>query len=73
MRSYVGLIGGPLGADASDLETFPFAKNRLVLIVPRGHPLARLRSTGFAAGSNSNSSDSAQIMCFRVMWSSKRI
>jgi len=48
-RADLGIIGGPLGADASDLETFPFAKNRLVLIVPRGHPLARLRSTGFAA------------------------
>ena len=47
-RADIGIIGGPLEAAASELETFPLAENRLVLIVPRGHPLAQFRSTGFA-------------------------
>ena len=36
---------GPYGGD---LETFPYHHDRLVLIVPRRHPLARRRSVAFA-------------------------
>jgi DNA-binding transcriptional LysR family regulator len=47
-RADIGIIGGPLGAEGSELETFPLAENRLVLIVPRGHPLARLHCASLA-------------------------
>jgi len=33
--------------DLGDLETFPFATDRLVLITPRGHPLSRRRRLAF--------------------------
>lgn len=32
---------------AAELLTFPFAEDRLVLVVPRGHPLARRRRVAF--------------------------
>ncbi|HYG87320.1 MAG TPA: LysR substrate-binding domain-containing protein [Azospirillum sp.] len=33
--------------ELGDLETLPFREDRLVLVVPRGHPLASRRSIGF--------------------------
>src|SRR5262249_10583815 len=45
-RADIGIIGGPVDP-GSDLETFPFAESRLVLAVPRAHPLGRARRTNF--------------------------
>jgi DNA-binding transcriptional LysR family regulator len=47
-RADIGVIGGPLDAEGSELETLPLAENRLVLIVPRGHPLARMHRVSLA-------------------------
>ena len=47
-RADIGIGGGTLDAEASEIETAPLAENRLVLIVPRGHPLADVRCTDFA-------------------------
>jgi DNA-binding transcriptional LysR family regulator len=47
-RADIGIVGGPLDAEASEIETVPLAKNRLVLLVPGVHPLARVRRTSFA-------------------------
>lgn len=46
-RADIGIIGGAVDP-AAELETFPFAQNRLVLVVPRAHPLGRLRRTSFS-------------------------
>ncbi|HEY7299639.1 MAG TPA: LysR substrate-binding domain-containing protein [Xanthobacteraceae bacterium] len=42
----IGIIAGTV--DAAALETFPFRKDRFVLVVARDHPLARRRETAFA-------------------------
>ena len=42
----LGIIAGTV--DASALETYPFRKDRFVLVVARGHPLARRRKIAFA-------------------------
>jgi molybdate transport repressor ModE-like protein len=46
-RADIGIIGEPADP-AAKLETFPLAENRLVLAVPRTHPLARSRKIGFS-------------------------
>jgi DNA-binding transcriptional LysR family regulator len=43
----IGITAGPIDV-AAELETFPFAKNRHVLVVPKTHALARHRKIGFA-------------------------
>ena len=47
-RADIGIVGGTLDVEASEIETAPLAENRLVLIVPRGHLLAGFRCTDFA-------------------------
>jgi DNA-binding transcriptional LysR family regulator len=42
----IGIIAGTV--DAAALETFPFRKDRFVLVVARDHPLARQRKIAFA-------------------------
>src|SRR5204863_6005861 len=42
----IGVIAGTV--DASALETYPFRKDRFVLVVGRGHPVAALPQTAFA-------------------------
>jgi DNA-binding transcriptional LysR family regulator len=46
-RADVGIVAGSIDA-AMQLETFPFANNPLVLIMPKRHPLARKRKVAFA-------------------------
>jgi molybdate transport repressor ModE-like protein len=45
-RADAGILAEP--EDASGLELYPFCRDRLALVVPRGHELARLRSICFA-------------------------
>src|SRR5207247_3049428 len=42
----LGIVAGTV--DASALETFPFRKDRFVLVVARGHPLAKRAKVSFA-------------------------
>ena len=42
----LGIVAGTV--DASTLETYPFRKDRFVLVVPRGHALARRSKIPFA-------------------------
>ena len=42
----LGIIAGTV--DAASLETFPFRKDRFVLVVARDHPLAKRTNTAFA-------------------------
>jgi DNA-binding transcriptional LysR family regulator len=42
----IGIIAGTV--DAGSLETFPFRRDRFVLVVARDHPFARHRSIAFA-------------------------
>ena len=42
----LGIVAGTV--DASALETYPFRKDRFVLVVPRGHSLARRTKIPFA-------------------------
>jgi molybdate transport repressor ModE-like protein len=42
----IGIIAGAIDPGA-ELETFPFAENLLVLVVPRGHALSRRRAVSF--------------------------
>jgi DNA-binding transcriptional LysR family regulator len=42
----LGIVAGTV--DVSALETFPFRKDRFVLVVARDHPLARRTKTAFA-------------------------
>jgi DNA-binding transcriptional LysR family regulator len=42
----IGIVAGTV--DTGRLETFPFRSDRFVLVVPRGHPLARRLKIGFA-------------------------
>ena len=42
----LGIVAGTV--DAASLETFPFRKDRFVLVVARDHPLAKLTRTAFA-------------------------
>ncbi len=42
----LGIVAGTV--DASTLETFPFRKDRFVLVVARDHPLAKRTKTAFA-------------------------
>jgi DNA-binding transcriptional LysR family regulator len=42
----LGIIAGTV--DAGSLETFPFRRDRFVLVVARGHPLARRAKIAFA-------------------------
>src|SRR5438105_681799 len=42
----IGIIAGTV--DAAALETYPFRKDRFVLVVARDHPLASLAKTAFA-------------------------
>ena len=46
-RADIGIVADVVDA-ASELETFPFADDRLVLVVPRRHPLGRRRQIAFA-------------------------
>jgi len=46
-RADIGIIAGAVDP-AAELETFPFAENLLVLVVPRGHALSRLRKISFS-------------------------
>jgi molybdate transport repressor ModE-like protein len=46
-RADIGIVAGSVDATAQ-LQTFPFAQNQLVLIVPRKHPLARHRQASFS-------------------------
>ena len=42
----LGIVAGTV--DASSLQTFPFRRDRFVLVVARDHPLARRAKIGFA-------------------------
>jgi len=42
----IGIVSD--AADTSGIQTFPFATDRLVLIVPRGHPLSENKRVAFA-------------------------
>ena len=42
----IGIVAGTV--DTSRLTTYPFRSDRFVLVVARGHPLARLAKIGFA-------------------------
>jgi molybdate transport repressor ModE-like protein len=46
-RADIALIPGELDP-AIQFETFPFAQNRVVLVVPQGHPLDQAHTTTFA-------------------------
>ena len=46
-RADIGIVAGAIDP-AMQLETFPFAHNLLVLILPRRHPLAGKRKVAFA-------------------------
>ena len=46
-RADIGIVAGAIDS-AMQLETFPFAHNLLVLILPRRHPLAGKRKAAFA-------------------------
>ena len=46
-RADIGIVAGAIDP-AIQLETFPFAHNRLVLAMPRRHPLAGKRKVNFA-------------------------
>jgi DNA-binding transcriptional LysR family regulator len=46
-RADIGIVAGAIDA-AMQHETFPFARNLLVLILPRRHPLAGKRKVAFA-------------------------
>lgn len=46
-RADIGIVAGAIDP-AMQLETFPFAHNLLVLVVPRRHPLAGKRKVAFA-------------------------
>jgi molybdate transport repressor ModE-like protein len=46
-RADVGIVAGNVDPTA-ELETFPFAENLLVLVVPRGHVLSRRRKVSFS-------------------------
>jgi molybdate transport repressor ModE-like protein len=43
----IGIVAGTVDPGA-ELETFPFAENLLVLVVPRGHALGRQRKISFS-------------------------
>jgi molybdate transport repressor ModE-like protein len=45
-RADIGIVAGSVDPTAQ-LQTFPFARNQLVLIVPSKHPLARHREVSF--------------------------
>ena len=45
-RADIGIVAGAVDL-AAELETFPFAENILVLVVPRGHVLGRQRKISF--------------------------
>ncbi len=42
----IGIVGGTMPTE--DLEVIPYRVDRMVLVVPKGHPLARLDSIAFA-------------------------
>src|ERR1700747_2475258 len=44
----LGIVAGTV--DAGGLETYPFRRDRFVLVVARGHPLAKRAKIGFAQG-----------------------
>jgi len=46
-RADLGIVAGTVDP-ASELETFPFMENLLVLVVPRGHVLSRQRKVSFS-------------------------
>jgi DNA-binding transcriptional LysR family regulator len=46
-RADIGIVAGEIDSEMQ-LETFPFAKNVLVLITPKRHPLAGKRRVAFA-------------------------
>jgi DNA-binding transcriptional LysR family regulator len=46
-RADIGIVAGAIEPEMQ-LETFPFAKNVLVLITPKRHPLASKRKIAFA-------------------------
>jgi DNA-binding transcriptional LysR family regulator len=46
-RAEIGIVAGAIDP-AMQLETFPFAENRLVLVMPERHPLAGKRKVPFA-------------------------
>lgn len=46
-RADIGIVAGAIDP-ARQLETFPFAHNRLVVVLPRRHPLAAKRKVAFA-------------------------
>lgn len=46
-RADIGVVAGAVDP-AMQLETFPFARNRLVVVMPRGHALAGRRKLAFA-------------------------
>jgi molybdate transport repressor ModE-like protein len=46
-RADIGIIAGTVDP-AAELETFPFAENLLVLVVPRGHVLSGRRKISFS-------------------------
>jgi DNA-binding transcriptional LysR family regulator len=45
-RADIGIVADAVDA-AAELETFPFAEDRLVLVTPRRHPLAKRRQIAF--------------------------
>jgi molybdate transport repressor ModE-like protein len=45
-RADIGIVADAVDA-AAELETFPFAEDRLVLVAPQRHPLAQRRRTAF--------------------------
>ena len=47
-RADIGIVAGAIDA-AMQLETFPFAHNLLVLVMPKRHPLAGERRVAFTA------------------------
>jgi molybdate transport repressor ModE-like protein len=46
-RADIGIVADAVDP-AAELETFPFAEDRLVLVVPEQHPLAKRRKIAFA-------------------------
>lgn len=45
-KADIGIVAGHVGT--TGLETLPYYRDRLMLAVPRGHPLARRRSVAFS-------------------------